>query len=65
MKKGTIFIFFGGIAFMILGLMFAVGGGFGTIIGLIIISVGIVIVIGGYQDYRRIAKLDRLKNWKK
>jgi hypothetical protein len=45
MKKGTIFIFFGGIAFLILGLMFALTGGFGIIVGLIIIGVGIVIMI--------------------
>jgi hypothetical protein len=63
MKKGTIFIFFGGIAFMILGLTFAITGGFGIMIGLILIVVGIVIMIGGYQDYKRIEKLDKLKKW--
>ena len=50
---------------MIVGIMFVIGGGFGTIIGVIIIGVGIVIFIGGYQDKKRIEKLDRLKNWDK
>jgi hypothetical protein len=40
-KKGTIAIFCGGIAFMIVGIMFAMDRGLGIIIGLIIIAVGI------------------------
>jgi uncharacterized membrane protein len=62
-EKRNVAIFCGGIAFMIVGIMFAVSGGFGIIIGLIIIGVGIVIVIGGYQDKKRIEKLDKLKKW--
>jgi hypothetical protein len=64
MKKGTIAIFCGAMAFILLGLLFVVSAGaFGIILGLIVVGVGIVIMIGGYQDKKRLEKLDKLKSW--
>jgi uncharacterized membrane protein len=63
MKKGTVFIIFGGIAFMFVGFMFATGGGFGIILGLIFLGVGVVMEIGAWQDYQRTQKQERIMKW--
>ena len=81
MKRGTIFILLGGIAFIVVSLYFFLSSLWGSsvlpsrqytavmwvffIVGLIVIGIGIIIMIGGYQDSKRIQKQDRLlkKDW--
>jgi hypothetical protein len=82
MKRETIFILLGGIAFIVVSLYFFLSSLWGSsvlpsrqytavmwvffIVGLIVIGIGIIIImIGGYQDSKRIHKHDRLlkKDW--
>jgi hypothetical protein len=81
MKRGTIFILLGGTAYIVVSLYFFLSSLWGSsvlpsrqytavmwvffIVGLIVIGIGIIIMIGGYQDSKRIQKQDRLlkKDW--
>jgi hypothetical protein len=81
MKRETIFILLGGIAFVVVSLYFFLSSLWGSsvlpsrqytavmwvffIVGLIVIGIGIILMIGGYQDSKRTQKQDRLlkKDW--
>jgi hypothetical protein len=81
MRKGTVFILLGGIAFIIVSLYLFLSSVWGLsdlpskqytmvlwvffIVGLIVIGKGIIMMLGDYQDSKRIQKQDRLlkKDW--